>query len=196
MKRLPFFQFAASLVMLLSVSSISADLAPRPSTGTAREGKIVLHTSFAIVPDSKAYEARLQISQDSLRTLQAALIDIPANDSLTRRIAQSSGRTLVAAFFLFLSLSIGGVMLFRSENNRNRRALAAVLICAAIVGAAAIITRANAGPPAGYRWRSLPQNLKDGRLTQGSVDIEIMPEGEGLRLLVPLAASSGRKSEE
>ena len=31
-----------------------------------------------------------------------------------------------------------------------------------IIGAAAIITRGNAGPPGSYRWRNLPQALAEG----------------------------------
>jgi hypothetical protein len=59
-----------------------------------------------------------------------------------------------------------------------------------VLGAAAIITRGNAGPPGSWRWRNLPQALADGKPTIGGVDVEIIPDdqmnGRTMRLLIPL----------
>jgi len=71
-----------------------------------------------------------------------------------------------------------------------RKAIAAAVIVMATIGAAAIITRGNAGPPGYYRWRTLPQALSDGHSTAGGVDIEIVADDPnsraGLKLLIPL----------
>jgi hypothetical protein len=58
----------------------------------------------------------------------------------------------------------------------------------AMISAAAIITRANAGPPGSYLWRKLPQNLAKGTPTYGGIDIEIVPDandGSGMKLIIP-----------
>ncbi len=49
-----------------------------------------------------------------------------------------------------------------------------------------MITRGNAGPPPGWSWRNLQQNFNGGTETRGSVNVEIMPEGSGIKLIVPL----------
>ncbi len=173
-----------TLILFIGAIPALADVArPKPSP---EKGKLVLHTSLQIVPDANSYEARLQISQDSLKYLRAALNHVPTSPSLTERIAHSSTRTIFAGLLLFMSLSLGGVWLARSANRRNQRAVGAALLVAATLGAAAIITRGNAGPPGYYAWRNLPQDLAAGRATQGGVDIEIIPEGSGVKLIVPL----------
>ena len=151
--------------------------------------KIVLHTSLTIVPDSKAYEARLQISQSSLQEMRAALANTPINQSLAQRIAHSSTQTMLAGLFMFLSLSFAGVWLARSVETRSQKAIAALLVGTAVLGAAAIIAQANAGPPGSYLWRKLPQNLGQNKPTYGGIDIEVVPDpadGSGMKLIVPM----------
>jgi len=60
---------------------------------------------------------------------------------------------------------------------RGQKAIAALLFATAVIGAAAIMTQANAGPPGSYYWKKLPQNLTKGAPTSGGVDIEIVPDG-------------------
>ncbi|HEX4898945.1 MAG TPA: hypothetical protein VFV61_00345 [Pyrinomonadaceae bacterium] len=188
MKRALGYLFAASL-LLFALNDARADLAPAPSP--QKPGKIVLHTSLSVVPDSKAYQARLQISQDSLNEIRAALGEVPGNGSSAQSLAHNSQRTIIAGLSLFLALSFGGVWLARSAARRSQKAMAAVLTGVAVLGAAAVITRANAGPPPAFRWRGLPQNLSEGRATSGGVDIEIVPEGNGMKLIIPLQKKSG-----
>ncbi len=174
-----------TMILLMTAMPVLADVArPKPSP----ESKIILHTSLQIVPDAKAYEARLQISADALKYFRAALNEVPANPSLAQRIAHSSTRTIIAGLLLFMSVSLGGVWLARSARSkpRHQKAAAAVLVGIAMLGAAAIITRGNAGPPSYYAWRNLPEALSQGRATQGGIDIEIVPEGSGMKLIVPL----------
>jgi len=121
---------------------------------------------------------------------------VPANQSMIQRVAHSSTRTIMAGVFLFLSVSFAGVWLARSGQRRSHKAIVAVLLCAAVIGAATIITRANAGPPGYYRWAGLPQALTEGRATSGGLDIEIVPEGSGMKLIVPLRKVKKPNGEE
>src|SRR6266481_3660801 len=107
MKRMPAF-YALCFALAASVSTY-ADIA-RPSP-TPDQGKIIFHTSMTVIPDKKAYEARLQISQDSLNELKAALANTTVDNSMRRQIANSPARTVIAGLCLFLSLSIGGIWL-------------------------------------------------------------------------------------
>lgn len=187
--------FPVCILCLLLATAITAygDIArprqtPTPAP-TPQEPRIVLHTGLTIVPDSKAYEARLQISQSSLQELRAALGNTPGTESMSGRVAHSSTRTILAGLFMFLSLSFAGVWLARSVQTRGQKAVAALLLGTAVIGAAAIITEANAGPPGSYYWRKLPQNLTKGTPTNGGIDIEIVPDSNdnhGLKLIIPI----------
>jgi hypothetical protein len=183
--------FACCLVLLTATSAqpINADIAkPRPAD---KAGKVVLHTSLEIVPDAKAYEARLQISESNLKSFRAALDGAQGNTTIAAGIAQSPARTIIAGLLMFLSLAIAGVLFARSSSfGRTQKTVAALILVIAVVGAAAIITRGNAGPPGSYRWRNLPEALAKGEATAGGVDIEIVPDdaisGGNMRLIIPL----------
>ena len=82
-------------------------------------------------------------------------------------------------------------MIARSSSfGRAQKAIGAVLLVATVLGAAAIITRGNAGPPPSWRWRNLSQNLAEGKPTLGGVEVEIVPDdqmnGRTMRLIIPL----------
>ena len=174
-----------ALCFLLSASvSTFADIA-RPSP-SPQPGKVVFHTSMTVIPDKNARDARLQISQDSLNELKAALANTSAGNSMSQRIANSPTRTVIAGLCLFLSLSIGGIWLMRSAQPRGQKMVALLLFGVAVVGAATVVTQANAVPPPSYQWRNLSQNLNANKPTHASVDIEILPEGYGMKLVVPV----------
>jgi len=183
-----FFILCVLSLLLSTALPAYGDLArPKPSQ-SPQQPRIVLHTSLTIVPDNKAYEARLQISQSSLQELRAAMTNEPGNESMTQRFASSSTRTIVAGLFMFLSLSLGGVWLTRSVQTRSQKAIAVLLMGTAVIGAAAIIARANAGPPGSYLWKKLPQNLGKGAPTYGGIDIEVVADptdGSGMKLIIP-----------
>ena len=197
MKRI--YLLLATVPLLLTVLAYAnADLrVPRPSPSPAREGKIVLHTGLTILTDPKSYEARLQISARDLKSLNEALATVQTtNPTMMQRVSQSSSRTIMAALFLFLAVSFAGVWLARGGQRRSHRVAAAVLLVMAVIGAATVITRANAGPPGSYRWRGLPQALSEGRPTSGGVDIEIVPDESGMKLIMPLKKNGSPNDEE
>jgi hypothetical protein len=178
--------YGLCILCLLLAAPAYGDIArPKPSA-SPQPSRIVLHTSLTIVPDSKAYEGRLQISQSSLQEFQAALANTPGNESMSQSITHSSPRTMLAGLFMFLSFSVAGVWLARTVHTRTQKMVAALLMGVSVVGAAAIIARANAGPPGSYLWRRLPQNLSKGAPTNGGIDIEIVPDGHGMKLIIPM----------
>jgi len=173
--------------------------APTPSI---KPGKIVLHSSLEVIPDAAAYEARLQISQSTLNELRAAAGG-GANAAVAVSTGQSGTRTIIAGSLMFLAISFAGVLFARSVRagsfGRTQKAIAAVLLIVVVLGAAAIITHGNAGPPGSFRWRNLPQALKEGQSTAGGVDIEIVPDDQmpttKFRLLVPLKKNTNSGEE-
>jgi hypothetical protein len=182
------------LLVLTITRTVDADLPRQKQSPKPTESRVVLHTSLEIAPDSKLYEARLQIPQSQLQNLRAALDAAGGNSTVAASATASPTRTIIAGSLLFLSLSFAGVWLARSRSKpgvgRTRKAVAAVVIVTATIGAAAIITRGNAGPPGYYRWRNLPQSLSDGHSTVGGLDIEIVADNpnsyNGMKLLIPL----------
>lgn len=194
------FICSLTLLFLIMTPAADADIArPKPTKPTVKESRVVLNTVLQIVPDSKISDARLQIPQSELQSLRAALDTAAGNTTMATSISTSSTRTIIAGLLLFASVSLGGVWLARSrgkngETNRTKKAVAAMLVVMAMLGAAAVITRGNAGPPGYYRWRNLPQSLMEGRAMSGSVAIEIVPDdpnsGSEIKLLIPLRKSN------
>jgi hypothetical protein len=67
MKRIVILCAAALLLIGTAIYAFGDIARPRPTpTPAPAERKVVLHTGLQIVPDSKSYEARLQISQKTL----------------------------------------------------------------------------------------------------------------------------------
>ena len=65
------------------------------------------------------------------------------------------------------------------------------MVVVALLGAAAIVTRGNAGPPPGWMvWKNLPKNLSEGHSSRGQIVIEVMPDTPnslpGMKLLIPV----------
>lgn len=183
--------FACCLVLFNAPATLS-DIKP-PTT------KYVMHAGLEITTDAKAYEAKLQIPQSQLQSLRAALDGAPGNPPIVAGIAFSSTRTIIAGLLMFLAVSVAGVLLARSSSfGRTQKALAAIVLVAVVLGAAAIITRGNAGPPGSYRWRNLPQSLAKGEATIGGVDVEIVPDEQvsgRMRLIIPLKKQNASGEE-
>ena len=175
---------AAGLLLIATAVIAFGDIArPKPSP---EAGKVIFHTGLEIVPDAKVYEARLQISQETLQRIREATANTSANQSVTRRIMTSGPGTIMAGLFMFLAVSFTGVWLARSGQRRSQKIAAGLLLGIAVLGAAAIIVRANAGPPGSYYWKKLPDNLTKGESTSGGLDIEIVPGDGRIKLIVPM----------
>lgn len=178
---------AAALLLIVSAVYTFGDIARPKTSPTPQQGKIIFHTGLQIVPDSKSYEARLQISQQTLQRIREATANTgSANPSVTQRLMQSSTRTVMAGMFMFLAISFAGVWLARSSQRRSQKAIAAIVMVVGMLGAATVIVRANAGPPGYYYWQNLPQNLTKGQATRGGLDIEIVPGDDNIKLIVPM----------
>jgi hypothetical protein len=184
MKRTLILSTAICALLTASAICVFGDIArPKP---TPVQGKTVLYTSLTVVTDPKASEARLQISRETLRHIQEGAGSGGA-ESMTQRVMHSSTRTIMAGLFMFLAVSFAGVWFARSSQRRNHKAIAAVLLLAAVFGIGTMIVRANAGPPGYIRWQNLPQALKDGKPTNGGVNIEIVSGDESqIKLIIPL----------
>ncbi len=179
---------AAICALLASAIYAFGDIArPKPSPV---EGKTIFYTGLTVMPDSKASEARLQISRETLKHIQEAAANNGGTESMTQRLMHSSTRTIMAGLFMFLAVSLAGVWFGRSGQRRNQKAIAAVLLTAFVFGLATLIVRANAGPPGYIRWQNLPQALKDGKATSGGLNIEIVPGDENMKLIIPLRNTS------
>ena len=71
----------------------------------------------------------------------------------------------------------------------------------AVLGAAAIITRGNAGPPPGYlSWMKLSKNFSQGKPTTGDFMIEVVPDqpnniSPSVKLVIPYNAKQSGDDE-
>ena len=188
----------ASFVLLVLTPISNADVQkPKPPE---KEAKYVLHTSLEIVPDPKAFEAKLQITESDFKHFRAALDGAAGDTTIAASIAHNPTRTIVAGLLMFLSVSIAGILFARSTSfGRTQKVVGAAALIVAMVGAAAIITRGNAGPPGSYRWRNLPQALAEGKSITGGLDIEIIPDdmrsGANMRLIIPLKKQNSPDGE-
>jgi hypothetical protein len=176
---------AAILALLASALYAFADIArPKPTP------KALLYSGLTITSDPKAFEATLIISEDTLKHLQEAGARNGDGAALSQKIMHSSSRTIMAGLFMFLAISFAGIWLARSNQARNTKAIATVLLVGVIFGIGTIMVRANAGPPGYIRWQNLPQALKDGKETSGGVSIEVVPGSDNMKLIIPMRKSS------
>ena len=88
----------AICALLASAIYAFGDIA-RPKTSPAPAAKTVLYTSLTVTPDSKLYEARLQISQRTLQEIAKEAGNPSSNQSTTQRLMHSSPRTIMAGLF-------------------------------------------------------------------------------------------------
>jgi len=177
--------FCAAVVLLLASAVIAFADIPLPKASPSPVPSKTIKTTLVVAPDLNAWTARLQIPRSSLRQLRASLDNVPGEEALGTTSGSRTG-TIVAGLFMFLAVSFGGVWLMRSGHSRNQKAVAAIAMAAALLGATAMITRGNAAPPPGWKWQRLPQNLNGGVPTTGQVEVEIVPEGESIKLIIPM----------
>ncbi|HEY6805902.1 MAG TPA: hypothetical protein VI306_20140 [Pyrinomonadaceae bacterium] len=181
----------ALLCLAFVVATVRADV-PRPKPSPT-EKTTQVSTELEVAPDSNAFNAVLQIRKSDLGYLRAAL-DGNQDSNLSASVTNNRTRTIIAGLLLFVSVSFAGVWLARSARfgnmGRGQKAAAIAIIGVATLGAAAIVTRGNAGPPPSYRWRNISTNLADGKSTYGPVVIQVVPDDQlpdtGAKLILPL----------
>src|SRR5690349_7544937 len=128
------------LLSAFAAVDVNADVA-RPKTPQP-QSRVVLNRQLEIVPDARAWQARLQISQSDFQELRAAVNgETGSNTTIAASIARSSTRTIIAGVLLFLSISFAGVWFARrSSATRASKAIAAGIVVFVVLGVAAIIT--------------------------------------------------------
>jgi hypothetical protein len=181
----------ALLCLVFVVITVRADV-PRPKPSPSQKTTQV-STSLEVAPDPKSFDAVLQIRQSDIGYLRAAL-DGNQDANLTASITNNRSRTIIAGLLLFVSVSFAGVWLARSARfgtmGRGQKTAAIAIIGVATLGAAAVITRGNAGPPPSYRWRGISTNLAEGKSTYGPLVIQVVPDDQlpntGAKLILPL----------
>jgi hypothetical protein len=184
------FATAAIFAALASAMFAFGDIArPKPTP------KASLYSGLTITTDPKASEARLMISENTLKELLHDAARNGDNTSLSQRITHSSNRTILAGVFMFLAISLAGIWFVRSSPKRHTKVIAAVLLAVVAFGIGTMLVRANAGPPGYIRWQNLPQSLKDGKETTGGVEIAVVPGDDNLKLILPMRKSGGSGEE-
>lgn len=182
-----------ALGLILSTTAYADIARPKPEPTKPVEPKEVVHTSIEIVPDASTWKGvRLQLSESAVKELRDALSTGATSQTFMQRMTQSPRNTVMAGVLLFLSVSFAGFWLVRSPrsgNSRGNKLAVGALIGVATLGAAAIITEANAGPPPSHAWRNLTKNLNAGRPTSGGLVIEIVPGSVGAKLIIPVKAA-------
>lgn len=176
-------------VLLISATTVFGDIArPKPSSSPS-EPKYLMNSTLEVVPDAKTYSgARLQLSEEAVKELREALNAGSTSQSFPNRVIGSRTNTIVAGILLFMSISFAGVWLLRSSGRaqtRGQKLAAGALIGIATLGATAMVTQGNAGPPPSYSWRGLQKNLSAGKATRGELVIEIVSSSQEVKLIIP-----------
>lgn len=188
--------------LALTSASVRADVVPPPANPANQPVKkeaivapprTILRSNLTVVakPDYE-WAARLQIPQSKVKQLQEALAGLPTTTKpeAASGTVQSSMPTVMAGLLMFLALSWGGVLLARSMARRERKPVTVAMVALALLGAAGMAAYANmAPPPSGIiRWAGLPTAIDEGRPTTGTVEIQIVPEGNEIALIIPRRA--------
>jgi hypothetical protein len=190
---------ALSFLLILTTALVARADVPRPKPSPQYS-----FSNLEVVPDPKATNAILQIRQSEINNLRASL-DGTDKPNVLASISNSRNRTIIAGMLLFMSVSFGGVWLARSarKNNgvgRSQKVAVIALIGIATLGAAAIVTRGNAGPPPSYYWRNLPTRLASGGSVSGPVLLQVVPDSElpnsGAKLILPIKKEPKQKGED
>jgi hypothetical protein len=190
-------------VIVLVLSTSTELLADLPGPKTPKKDNKTLNTSLEVVPDPKATSARLLIRQSDLNQLRAALEGNAGNQSLAASIANNAPRTIIAGLLLFLSIAVAGILLVRSIRtagvSRGHKTASIIILVITTLGAAAIVSRGNAGPPLGSRWWDVPAALANGQSASGSVTVEIVADDQNpntaMKLIIPFKKRSGGGDE-
>ena len=197
--------FAALALLLLTASVASADIALPESMKTRRKDEIrrdLPHTRMTIEAVQGLREARLQVPRTQLGSLAAAAGLEEGGAAGARSGSLGAAGTVIGGLFLSLSVVLTGLLLLRARRRVAGVRTAALLVCAGLTAAGAGLTAAyaNAGPPPGYSAQDPGTLIRavSGKALNGSVRIEVVDEGNEIKLLVPARPprSKGEDEEE
>jgi len=199
----PFKYFAALALLLLNASATPADIALPGKERAHRNDEIrrdLPHARMTIEPVRGLREARLQVPRSQLGALTVVAGLEGGGAQGPRAGAFEAAGTVVAGLFLSLAFVLTGLLVLRSRRRPAGARAAALLVCAC-VGASALAAAAayaNIAPPPGFRAQdpgTLIRAASAGSLA-GSVRIEVVEEGNEIKLLVPAKAQKGAGEEE
>ncbi len=181
--------------LLFSATAAFGDIA-RPDTPTPKPTPKIKTTDarMTIRLDQNATEATLVIPKNQLRALRAQL-DEPDGGAPDSTVAETSvfsrSQTIASGMFLSLAMIFGGVWFARNRKTDGKTgktiAAAAILM---LVGSAATVAFANAGPPSVLRSITGDLFNKDAfrywNQAQGSIKIQISKDqNDTIELIVP-----------
>jgi len=191
-----FRQLAALALLLAAASPAFADIAlpkqPRPNNEVRYD---LPFSRMTIERVEGLREARLQIPRSQLERMNAAA-GIEGGGAQSAWL--KSAGTVVGGVFISLAFVLTGLLLVRSRRRvALGRATAAALVCALTAGVAAVVTYANAPAPH-YRQQNPGTLVKavTGAPLAGSIRIEVLDDGDEIKLLIPAKARTGRGDEE
>src|SRR5262245_29317824 len=98
MKRIILICAAAAMLAAGAIYALGDIARPKP---TPAQPKTIFYTGLTVTTDPKSYEARLQISEETLKRLQAAAVNKEGTPSLVQNTMHSSTRTIMAGLFMF-----------------------------------------------------------------------------------------------
>ena len=189
---------ALVLFILVAVSTILADIpGPRysPNKQSVRYSYSQI-TRLTVEESENAGEVRLVIPRSLLNQF---LAENTGDASLAASLSGTTAppaQTLIAGLFMSLAVVAGGFWLLRSRRKLAIRPIAPLIAVSALFAFAAVAAFGNAAPPNVFRFAN-PGNL--GRLTasglplSGMVRVEIVPNGNEIKLIVPKAQPGARE---
>lgn len=192
-----------SLLMLLTSVAAYSDIAPaktpKPMPAPRSEP---IKTFMSIKMDSKSKVATLSIPREQLKQLRAEIDQLDSDGDNTAAASGSFSRiqTIVSGAFLSLVLAFSGMWFVRSGRSATKTGKSlAILAMICIIGSAATLVYANAGPPP--ELRSISSTLFDKKTfgywtsAGGSINLTVS-EASIVELNVPAPKNWPRDDKE
>ncbi|HYE13639.1 MAG TPA: hypothetical protein VD968_04260, partial [Pyrinomonadaceae bacterium] len=175
------------LLLLASAPYVVADIArPAESKPDYNRVRADLPRRYMLIESRpEAREARLRVPRSLLEELA------PASSQATGGAAifgATPARTVVAGVFLSLSLALAGMLLARSRRQAVGRVAVVAIGSLACAAAFAVGALANVGPPPrpnALDPQTLVKAVSAGATISGDVRVEIVEDGDELKLVVP-----------
>ena len=186
-----------ALLLLAAASPAFADIAlpKKPSANNNEIRRDLPSARMTIERVEGLREARLQIPRAKLQELGLAA----GTDGGGQAASFKSAGPIVGGVFISFAVVLTGLLLVRSRRGlRVGRAAAAVVLCACVAGAAAVVAYANVAPPPNLRPQDPGTLVKavTGVSLAGSIRVELVDDGADIKLLVPAVKTRNSRGEE